>query len=375
MDTHNIKIRIPSNHYVGLKHGDSCSPLGEMIPEGTDQVTIRRKAKIDNWCKLSHGREPLKPITIDNFPIIGFKVYRWSCGNHRDNATIIWRIKDPRGFEIELSALALSYLLEDCTIENGEILEKCVWGRFDSWNVLIPTTSKLYSDAERNTSRLSKRVSLRNIKVGNHIVTLNGISGVYLGQQYFIVKKYYSRQDVEFTPKKYSVIGELDETGDAYCNIHLVPNLKISEVTRFDSLLLEECVRRVNDHVSHRKQIDGSIYAPIVGSTLQRIFNENTSTILQQIDSSMLDRYKDHDLVVKLDDGTFNLIQSYELRNSRPVLNFRPFDINKLSDNFTLGFSCHISQQITMNKLVQCQLFLMVKSIQTFEGYQHLIYM
>lgn len=69
--------------------------------------------------------EYLQPRIIDNVPMEGFRVEksvsRYSTSNK------LWRILDPRGFELEISTQNLEDLMMDCVIDHGLIMASCVW--------------------------------------------------------------------------------------------------------------------------------------------------------------------------------------------------------------------------------------------------------
>lgn len=69
--------------------------------------------------------DELQPRIIDNVPLIGFKVQhsvsRYSTSNK------LWRILDPRGFELEMPTGDFAALLSTVTIDHGLIIEPCIW--------------------------------------------------------------------------------------------------------------------------------------------------------------------------------------------------------------------------------------------------------
>lgn len=67
-----------------------------------------------------------QPMVYDNDPLAGFKVQhsvsRYSTSNK------LWRILDPRGFEVEVTTACMEELIEATTIIKGGLIEaKCVW--------------------------------------------------------------------------------------------------------------------------------------------------------------------------------------------------------------------------------------------------------
>ncbi len=67
----------------------------------------------------------LLPIIIDNIPLEGFRVQksvsRYSTSNK------LWRILDPRGFELEIATATMEDLIDGGVIDRGLIVGKCVW--------------------------------------------------------------------------------------------------------------------------------------------------------------------------------------------------------------------------------------------------------
>ena len=66
-----------------------------------------------------------QPLILDNTPVAGFKIEkiatRWTTANK------LFRVSDPRGFELEIPAKNLLELLNSCTITKGEVIGKCIW--------------------------------------------------------------------------------------------------------------------------------------------------------------------------------------------------------------------------------------------------------
>jgi hypothetical protein len=146
-------IQIPLQHYIGLVHQINALPLGYMIPEGQDSISKKRKEKIDQYCLLNSTRECEKSQIssntkiIDNKPMLGFKIGKNTKRNSGyGKGEVLWRIEDPRGFELDITSFNLMQILGCVTVENGEILEKCIWGRLASYNVLIPVSSEVFKD-------------------------------------------------------------------------------------------------------------------------------------------------------------------------------------------------------------------------------------
>jgi len=121
---------------------------------------------------------------LPNTPMQGFKVPDmvrriWSTKN------VVWRIEDPRGFQLEIPSENFIEIILNCTLVNGVIQEECVWG----WNLaggsgsaLFPVGSPEYQEAKKHTvERKSKPLRLSQIKQGDVVRLKNGSEMLYLG--------------------------------------------------------------------------------------------------------------------------------------------------------------------------------------------------
>lgn len=192
----NLSVKIPAQHYCGMKKRDNNDvPLGFITPYGTDSAAQKRIKTVDHWVATFAKNTTIPSKIIDNIPLSGFKLSNtikrtstWGKGN------VLWRIEDPRGFEIEITNNNLMQIMSRTTIINGEIICSCVWGREGSDNVLIPTDSTLYKEATANTVRLTKKVSTKSLTPWSNIVLQNGIEGTYLGSFFEIL--YYDNDKI-----------------------------------------------------------------------------------------------------------------------------------------------------------------------------------
>lgn len=202
----NIQIKIPKFHYLGMNsQGGGQVPLGFITPyeykkdgKTPDAATLKRCSTVDNWASsCGRNQKELKTHIIKNEAVSGFKIsHSFKRGNNWGRGNIIWRIEDPRGFELEISNSNMLEVMLCTTIVEGEIYSPCIWGRDGADNILIPTDSDLYKDAIANTKRLEKTVSFREVKPGNTITLQNGIKGKFLGKYYLITfgKNYQSTE-------------------------------------------------------------------------------------------------------------------------------------------------------------------------------------
>lgn len=69
--------------------------------------------------------ENIKPKILNNDPLIGFKIVdtvtRCSTSNK------LWRISDPRGFELEISTANMEEILMTGVVDRGVIVGECIW--------------------------------------------------------------------------------------------------------------------------------------------------------------------------------------------------------------------------------------------------------
>lgn len=241
----NKSIKFPTHHYVGFQARPSVDelPLGFMTPDGTDSAAVKRKATVDNWAASSGyygtnvAKDKLPAQTYENKPMVGFKMgrnvrhgYGWGQGN------VKWRIEDPRGFQLEITSPNLAQIMAFCTLEKGEILEECIWARLGSDNILVPVSSDLYEASVRNTERMAKKASLRDLKIGDSVVLQNGDEGIYYGSFYVISRtSTYSNESSQISNsgKKRHIFlmsqpGE--ESGSAHRFFKAVGSPKLAEV-------------------------------------------------------------------------------------------------------------------------------------------------
>lgn len=169
------KITFPTEFYVGLKteteynrEDDTHSQylLGFMTPNGSDKAALKRISTVDYWAdntgikRNAEGkwlqdpngpgylREDIVPSRIvNNVPIAGFKladmVRRYSTSN------VVWRIDEPRGFQLEISSTNLAYLVNEAGIIKGGFIDaECAWARIGNQNFLVPKDSLYWAEYE-----------------------------------------------------------------------------------------------------------------------------------------------------------------------------------------------------------------------------------
>lgn len=270
----NKAIKIPPQHYVGFqKRGENEIPLGFMTPDGTDQAATKRKATVDNWAGGGYYGRQNKAIpaqSFENKPMLGFKMgkdvkhgYGWGQGN------VKWRIEDPRGFELEISSPNFAQIISLCILEQGEIQEKCVWGRLGNENILIPVNSEVYKAAEANTERLNKKASLKDLKPGYRIIQQNGDEGIYIGGFFPISGEYDKRFRIKCEDKKRHFFGDISD--GKLVSISAVSSLKLSEIFEGDEITSEKGEQLINDAVRAGVSLRSPGYKTVHGVTAKRV--------------------------------------------------------------------------------------------------------
>ncbi len=179
--------------YVGFqreRYNNSDEPrlLGFAVPYGETKAEKSRMETVDNWSNSSRHKDDFKQDSriIDNVPIRGFKllevVRRYSTSNK------LFRVMDPRGFELEISADNLLDLALQCTIVKGDVIEECVWAQSNGV-YLLPTTSEQYKYSLKPKGKIEE--GCYYVNVGN-LLSVFRFEGVY----------YHTHLDVSHKPVK-----------------------------------------------------------------------------------------------------------------------------------------------------------------------------
>jgi hypothetical protein len=152
----------------------SSLPEAEIVPIGN---TTHEKRKLQG---LTNTHTILKEY--DNIPLPGFtllKTEKKSWGSLDQT----WLVIDPRGFLSRITPNNLEKILHVTGITEGLIQEKCVWARENSQTkmILVPVTSTDYIDAVKNTEMIESKVDVKDIGIGDTVLTQSGIEGQYMG--------------------------------------------------------------------------------------------------------------------------------------------------------------------------------------------------
>jgi len=176
-------IKLPEKYYVGIRpqaKGEDTLPLGFATPFGTDSAFEKRKNTVDGWT----GKKGTF-VTLENTLMAGFRIsqsvrrYGWNGGGN-----VVWRIEDPRGFELEISSGNFASIVDCTTLTNGVIEGKCIWGREGAINVLIPEASTPYQEAVNFTDLSKLSVSSKDLKPGQFVRMKDDRVAMYCGEYF-----------------------------------------------------------------------------------------------------------------------------------------------------------------------------------------------
>ena len=183
----NINWFIPQKLNVGFcNREDTFTGKLAFITYFDEKGKMRKQTSFDNW------RDWDIPTEIyDNTPMEGFVINK-TVGGHKSYwwygfRKSYFRVYDPRGFEFEIAADNLLYILKCSSCDNGELHGKFVYAMDGAELVLMPLNSPDYEELEKlNKSRFNKtKITKKNIVVGGTYLAKSGEKLVYLGEHDF----------------------------------------------------------------------------------------------------------------------------------------------------------------------------------------------
>lgn len=172
--------------YQTNKDGEPLANIAKMQATGRSWASVgpqnvyklKPDAKTDyDWLRDEQGKVILDHVIParkgeefihDNTPLTGFyvgsSVSRWSTSNK------LFRVKDPRGFTVEIPTDNLATLLHHTTVVNGVVQEECVWGREGNNHILLPINSEPYLiTIDQMDTLANKLISIKDIKAGDWV--------------------------------------------------------------------------------------------------------------------------------------------------------------------------------------------------------------
>ena len=321
-------IKIPEKVYVGFqgrRYQDEV-PLGFMTPYTTDKAGEKRRATVDNWAagRGFGSNKTFNSVILENKPMIGFKIgraIRRSGGWNSSGASFI-RIEDPRGFELEITIENLAMCMNGNIIEDGELVQECVWGRDGNKNILLPINSDPYKDSVTTKSAIDSAISLRNVKPGDKIKLITGEEGIYLGGLYPLCVDYYaSTKDVTASGKRY-VMKQTDRHGKVMYIGRA--SIKVGEI--MEAATVKMTPAEIEKEVADAWKVDPDCFEDT--SNYNRICGFSTSDKLEYVSTALVERdekelaknkdYRAAMVLAENDKGEFLLCEHYyNFRDSR----------------------------------------------------------
>ena len=291
----NTKVKIPEKHYVALQaRSNSECPVGFLVPWGTDTAAQKRMNTADRWeysNRWGHQKNiELEAKTINNDLMSGFKLAA-NALRHGTN-TVSWRIVDPRGFELEINSENMANVVRLTTIENGEILSRCVWARKGANNVLLPEESEEYQDALKNTKRVKTKISIRDVNIGDKVLLHNGEKVVYLGNLFTLFQGWddgIEGEGIQFLNKKrhYFYAETIDSNFKGGPSIKRVSSPKISSMIASSFMKIKDPVAFINEKVQAFEvqilTLNNNNNYQFIGVTNTLLDHSNLSVVLEEV--------------------------------------------------------------------------------------------
>jgi hypothetical protein len=182
-------IKIPDTYFCGRKEKDA---LGFITPDGTDSAAKKRKDTVIHWTRGYSGNSEMKLddpkhfFSFKNKPTSGFELAH--CVSRCRTNNKLFQVKDPRGFEIQISAENLADICVEGGINNGHFIGSYVYGREGRDNVLLPIGSPIFQEAFALTKAVKAgKISLRDLNIGQKVELLyqnQQVECLYVGYQY-----------------------------------------------------------------------------------------------------------------------------------------------------------------------------------------------
>lgn len=306
------KIIIPEEYYVGMKRYKGEIPIAFITPNGDDKAATKRIQTVDSWSK---GRGEIDSVVIKNKPIYGYKL----TGNIRRGGQYgsgdKWYVEDPRGFQLEITSSNLSYLVQHSIIDNGAILDSCIWARHGSNNVLLATSTELYKAALALTSLSKVCVPIKQVEPGNTVILQNATKGIYLGK-YNLLKYCHRDSEALLWHAPQHVIIDYDENNNLN-KINAYTNPKVSAVLDNTKLDKKDAEKYINDVIS-KKQNMINTWWPMLAATSKKPKSMSIHLALVNDINSALTCETDRRYAIELKSGEFGLytqLDDYEMKH------------------------------------------------------------
>lgn len=179
------ELKFPDEIYVAFQGRDKAKfPAAYAVPNENTAASKKQKENADNWAtfaifdKQTQSNKWYKGISeiFKNEPIEGFEIASFTSRYSTDNK--VFRVRDPRGFTLEIYADNLVDLIKNSTIINGVIQGKKLWARTSAgkW-FLSPDDDRDY------LHKLKPAVTRTKLRPGDKY-NERGSEKIYLGDFY-----------------------------------------------------------------------------------------------------------------------------------------------------------------------------------------------
>lgn len=214
-------LTVPENLFIGYqKQPDETKayPGGDICPNEK-----ARAARI----KGITGRTATQMV-VNNNPLPGFTLLEPGSSWHgkRD----YWGIIDPRGFKFTISGDNLARIMACTGITQGLIQERCVWGYDSGELILLPANSEPYLEATKNSDILSKRVYMRDLQLGDTVMTHKKVQAVYMGTWRTFWQPMWTSATIDYNDSNKRVLFRVLDDFNNITGYYLTSTVKISEI-------------------------------------------------------------------------------------------------------------------------------------------------
>ncbi len=342
-------LTIAKQLYVTKKHQSNnnldAGLLGCASPYTKDTAFEKRRATQESWAYGGRGFQfkiesddtivPLPtcstdptllfstncyPVIIENTLIDGFQIAKSVRRYTNRGNSCQWRIADPNGFELEIDSENFNKVIDCSTIINGVIQGRCLWGRENGKNILLPEASDLYQNAVKITKQVNTKILLTDIAIGSEVELLaTNISSEheicqYLGFYYFLTPSAqgFTNKSETFIFNKHQnklYLLKSKETGNYFAK----KSLKVVNILTTPSipLIKKDIAKEVNNWISKRNIIENSNSAVLISP-----LKINLSSIKMSLNKVVMDDDNNWpvidnkfinvelSLIVKSDDGS-----------------------------------------------------------------------
>lgn len=182
----NTGMKVFSRLYVGYQEqGKGQVPLGFATPYEENAAGRKRQETVDNWSKGWHEKKPkIAPKIIDNELATGFKITDDIKRVYYGGGNVVFRVEDPRGFELEIQSQNLMTLISLVGLNaGGEVPGKCCWGRDEGKNILIHESSEEFKKARLAAETIKPLAGIKaEFKRGDILILTSAKKVQYLGR-------------------------------------------------------------------------------------------------------------------------------------------------------------------------------------------------